>query len=182
VPLEPDALVAGIRDAIEGGDALLSEEDRRTALTELRNRILTAEQSARQQESEKNLADAKAWLDANRTKEGVQTTASGLQYKVVKQGSGEKPAASNTVSVHYRGTLTDGSEFDSSYERGEPATFPLDRVIPGWTEGLQLMSEGATYELYVPPDLAYGEHGAGDRIPPQSALVFQVELLDAKVE
>jgi FKBP-type peptidyl-prolyl cis-trans isomerase FklB len=182
VPLEPDALVAGIRDAIEGGDALLPEEDRRTALTELRKRILTAEQGARQQEGEKNLAEAKAWLDANRTKEGVQTTASGLQYKVVKAGSGPKPAASNKVSVHYRGKLTDGTEFDSSYERGEPATFPLDRVIPGWTEGLQLMAEGSTWELYVPPDLGYGERGAGDRIPPQSALVFEVELIDAKVE
>jgi FKBP-type peptidyl-prolyl cis-trans isomerase FklB len=182
VPVEPDALVAGIRDAIEGGEPLLGDEERKTALLDLRKRILAAEETARAAEGETNLAAAKAWLDANRTKEGVQTTASGLQYKVVKEGAGEKPAASNTVSVHYRGTLTDGTEFDSSYGRGEPATFPLDRVIPGWTEGLQLMSEGSTYELYVPPDLAYGERGAGDRIPPQSALVFQVELLDAKVE
>jgi len=182
VPVEPDALVSGIRDAIEGGEPLLGEEERKTALLDLRKRIVEAEQTARAAEGEKNLAAAKAWLEANRTKQGVQTTASGLQYKVVKEGGGEKPAASNTVSVHYRGSLTDGTEFDSSYGRGEPATFPLDRVIPGWTEGLQLMSEGSTYELYVPPDLAYGERGAGDKIPPQSALVFQVELLDAKVE
>jgi len=182
VPLEADALVAGIRDAIEGGDAKLSEEERRTALTELKRRIVAAEQANRQVEAEKNLAAAKAFLEANRAKEGVTTLPSGLQYKVLTEGKGSKPAATDTVTVHYRGTLIDGTEFDSSYSRNEPATFPLNRVIKGWTEGLQLMGEGAKWELTVPPDLGYGAQGAGSKIPPQSALVFEVELIKAKAQ
>jgi len=110
----------------------------------------------------------------------VKTLPSGLQYKVLTEGTGPKPAATAVVTVNYKGTLIDGSEFDSSYSRGEPATFPLNHVIPGWTEGLQLMGEGAKWVLYVPPDLGYGERGAGARIPPQSALVFEVELIKAK--
>ena len=182
VPLDTDALVAGIEDAIAGGEARLSEEDRRATLTALRQRILASDQAQRQAEGEKNLAAAKAFLEVNRTKEGVQTLPSGLQYKVLKEGTGPKPAATDTVTVHYRGKLVDGTEFDSSYSRNEPATFPLNRVIKGWTEGLQLMGEGAKWELYVPPDLGYGERGAGSKIPPQSALVFEVELIKAKTD
>jgi len=182
IPFDPDALLAGIEDAIGGGEALLAEEDRRQTLTDLQRRIATTEQATRQAEGEANLAAAKAFLEANRTKEGVQTLPSGLQYKVLTEGTGPKPAATDTVSVHYRGTLPDGTEFDSSYSRNAPATFPLDRVIKGWTEALQLMGEGSKWELYIPPDLAYGERGAGSRIPPQSALVFQVELLAAKAK
>jgi FKBP-type peptidyl-prolyl cis-trans isomerase FklB len=110
----------------------------------------------------------------------VTTLSSGLQYKVLQEGTGPKPAASDTVTVHYRGKLIDGTEFDSSYSRNEPASFPVNRVIKGWTEALQLMGEGSKWELYIPPDLAYGERGAGTRIPPQSALVFEVELIKAK--
>jgi len=182
VPFDSNALLAGIRDAIEGGEPRLSEEERRTTLTELKRRIVAAEQAGRQVEAEKNLAAAKAFLDANRSKEGVTTLPSGLQYKVIEEGTGPKPAATDTVTVHYRGTLTDGTEFDSSYSRNEPATFPLSRVIKGWTEALQLMGEGAKWELYIPPDLAYGDRGAGSRIPPQSALVFEVELVKAKAQ
>jgi FKBP-type peptidyl-prolyl cis-trans isomerase FklB len=182
IPLEASALVAGIQDGIEGGEALLSEEDRRETLTDLKRRIVATEQASRQAEGEKNLAAAKTFLEANRAKEGVQTLPSGLQYKVLTEGKGPKPSATDAVKVHYRGKLIDGTEFDSSYSRNEPATFTLDRVIKGWTEALQLMGEGAKWELYIPPDLAYGERGAGSRIPPQSALVFEVELLAAKAE
>ena len=105
------------------------------------------------------------------------TTESGLQYEVIDEGDGAKPTRSDQVTVHYKGELTDGTVFDSSYERGEPATFPLNRVIPGWTEGLQLMRVGAKYKFYIPPGLGYGSRGAGSSIPPNSALIFQVELL-----
>lgn len=118
------------------------------------------------------------FLEDNAKNEGVVTTASGLQYKVLEEGFGSKPRATETVKVHYRGTLIDGTEFDSSYKRGEPISFPLNRVIAGWTEGLQLMKTGAKYELYIPYNLAYGPQGAGGVIPPYATLIFQVELLE----
>lgn len=177
--LDADALVAGLRDALAGGEARLSEEERMAMVTALQGRMQAAAQARREAEAQKNLAAAKAFLAENAAKDGVTTLASGLQYKVLTEGSGPKPAATATVTVHYRGRLIDGTEFDSSYSRNEPATFPLEGVIPGWTEGLQLMGEGAKWELYVPPDLGYGERGAGSRIPPHSALIFEVELLEA---
>jgi FKBP-type peptidyl-prolyl cis-trans isomerase FklB len=182
VPLDPDALVAGIRDALAGTEAKLSEEERRETLAALQTRMKAAQQAGQQAAAETNLAAAKAFLTENAAKQGVTTLPSGLQYKVLTEGTGAKPAATDTVTVHYRGTLIDGSEFDSSYSRNAPATFPLNRVIKAWTEGLQLMGEGAKWELYVPPDLGYGPQGAGDRIPPQSALVFEVELIKAKAQ
>jgi FKBP-type peptidyl-prolyl cis-trans isomerase FklB len=182
VPLDPDALTAGIRDAIAGSDAKLSEQARQESLAAFQTRMQAAQQAGQQAAAETNLAAAKAFLAENAAKEGVMTLPSGLQYKVLTEGTGPKPAAGDTVTVHYRGTLIDGSEFDSSYSRNEPATFPLGRVIKGWTEGLQLMGEGAKWELYIPPDLGYGATGAGDRIPPQSALVFEVELINAKAK
>lgn len=182
VPLDPDALLAGIRDVNAGGEARLSEEERRASLTALQTRLRAAEQVSREGEAAKNLAAANAFLEANRAKEGVTTLPSGLQYKVLTEGSGPKPATTDIVTVHYRGKLIDGTEFDSSYSRNEPATFPLNRVIKGWTEGLQLMGEGAKWELYIPPDLGYGPQGAGAKIPPQSALVFEVELIKAKAQ
>jgi FKBP-type peptidyl-prolyl cis-trans isomerase len=124
------------------------------------------------------MADAgKVFLEANGKKEGVTTTASGLQYKVIKAGTGAQPKATDTVKVHYKGTFLDGKTFDSSYDRGEPISFPLNRVIAGWTEGVQLMPVGATYEFYIPSNLAYGERGAGGAIPPNATLIFVVELL-----
>ena len=180
IPLEADALLAGVRDASGGAEAKLSEEERRATLAALQTRMQQAAQAGREAEAEKNLAAAKAFLAENGAKEGVTTLPSGLQYKVITEGTGPKPAAGDTVTVHYRGRLVDGTEFDSSYTRNEPATFQLNRVIKGWTEGLQLMGEGAKWELYVPPDLGYGAQGAGGRIPPQSALVFEVELIKAK--
>lgn len=117
------------------------------------------------------------YLAANKKKEGVQVTKSGLQYRVIKKGTGKSPIRTDEVQVHYKGTLVNGSQFDSSYDRGAPARFPVNRVIPGWTEGLQLMKEGATYEFVIPPSLGYGTMGAGESIPPGATLVFIVELL-----
>jgi FKBP-type peptidyl-prolyl cis-trans isomerase len=124
--------------------------------------------------------EGKKFLEENAKKEGVNVTSSGLQYKVIKEGYGTKPKATETVVVHYRGTLIDGTEFDSSYKRNQPISFPLNGVIAGWTEGLQLMKTGAKYEFYIPYNLAYGERGAGGVIPPYAPLIFEVELLEVK--
>ena len=128
-------------------------------------------------EGEKNRAEGEAFLLANKTKSGVITTASGLQYEVVIQGNGNKPVASDVVRVHYEGKLIDGTVFDSSYSRGSPIEFPLDRVIPGWTEGVQLMNEGSTFNFFIPSDLGYGPGGGGGAIPPNATLIFKVELI-----
>ena len=127
--------------------------------------------------AESALEKGEKFLAENKTKEGVKTTPSGLQYKVLKEGSGKSPTATDTVVCHYRGTLLDGTEFDSSYKRGEPAEFPLNHVIPGWTEGVQLMKEGAKYQFFIPSNLAYGSRGAGGVIGPDATLIFEVELI-----
>ncbi len=129
------------------------------------------------EEAAANKAKGKAFLAENGAREGVETTSSGLQYEILEAGSGPKPSATDTVSVHYRGTLIDGTQFDSSYERGPPATFPLNRVIAGWTEGLQLMPVGSTWNLYLRSDLAYGERGSPPTIGPGATLIFEVKLL-----
>ena len=121
-----------------------------------------------------------SYLEQNAAKEGVTVTDSGLQYRVIKEGTGRSPDASDTVEVHYKGTLTDGTKFDSSYDRGQTIEFPLDGVIAGWTEGVQLMKEGATYEFVIPPELGYGARGAGGVIPPNATLIFEVELVEVK--
>jgi len=136
-------------------------------------------QLKQQQDAQTNQEEGEAFLAENRNKEGVQETESGLQYKVLEEGSGDSPVATDTVTVHYEGTLIDGTVFDSSYERGEPATFPLDGVISGWTEGLQLMKEGATYRFFIPADLGYGMNvRPGSPIGPNETLIFKVELLE----
>jgi FKBP-type peptidyl-prolyl cis-trans isomerase len=129
-------------------------------------------------EGDKNLKDGEEFLAKNKSKSGVVTTASGLQYEIIKAGTGPKPKAEDEVKCHYVGTTIDGKEFDSSIKRGEPATFPVNRVIPGWTEALQLMPVGSKWKLYIPASLAYGERGAGQDIKPNSALIFEVELLE----
>lgn len=134
-------------------------------------------QKAMEQNAVKAEAESKAFLEANKTKEGVQVTASGLQYKVLASGNGKMPAATDRVTVNYVGKLVDGSEFDSSYARNEPATFTVNQVIPGWTEALQLMHEGDKWILFIPSNLAYGEQGAGGQIPPNATLIFEVELI-----
>ena len=178
LPLDVDAFSAGVRDALEGNELKMSEEDIMATLQSYQQKQLAARQEEAEAEGQKNLEEAKAFFAENAEKEGVQTTESGLQYIVVEAGDGDKPSADDTVEVHYKGTLLDGTEFDSSYKRGETVTFPVSGVIPGWTEALQLMSEGAKWKLFIPSDLAYGAGGAGQMIGPNAALVFEVELID----
>jgi FKBP-type peptidyl-prolyl cis-trans isomerase FklB len=140
--------------------------------------VAAAQNQKNKAQVEKNLAEGRVFLAENAKKAGVKTLPSGLQYKVIKEGFGAMPIATDTVTVHYRGTLIDGTEFDSSYSRGKPATFRVDGVIAGWTEALQLMKEGARWQLFIPPNLAYGEKGAGSKIPPNSSLIFDEEIWD----
>lgn len=180
VEIKPEVLVKGVQDAIDGTEPLLSQEDMRSTLVALQKRIMAAQQEQNMKKAQENLAAGKAFLDENAKKNGVKTLPSGLQYMVIKEGTGKKPGKNDTVTVDYRGTLIDGTEFDSSFKRGQPATFQLNRVIPGWTEALQLMKEGSKWKLFIPPDLAYGERGAGGTIGPNSTLIFDVELLSVK--
>jgi FKBP-type peptidyl-prolyl cis-trans isomerase FklB len=154
-------------------------EDKETAFTSREAQVMLQEffQKKQKEEAEKFIAEGKAYLDENAKKEGVTVTKSGLQYEVLQEGTGKSPKATDTVRCHYEGRLLDGSVFDSSYKRGEPADFGLNQVIPGWTEGVQLMKEGAKYRFTIPYLLAYGEQGAGASIPPFSTLVFDVELI-----
>jgi FKBP-type peptidyl-prolyl cis-trans isomerase len=170
-------LVQGIEDAASGGEALMTEEQMRTVMMNLANRVKAEQMEKQKQEGAENIKAGEAFLAENAGKEGVKTTDSGLQYKVITAGEGKTPQKSDKVTVHYRGTLIDGSEFDSSYSRNKPATFGVGQVIPGWTEALQLMKEGDKWEIYLPSKLGYGERGAGAKIPPNSTLIFEVELI-----
>lgn len=168
-------LSAAIKDTMAGKDLRMSEDEMRQAIASLSTRSQGGDPAVAAQ----NAAKGKEYLEANKAKPGVQVTASGLQYKVINAGSGASPKATNTVKVHYRGTLIDGTEFDSSYKRGQPAEFGVGQVIKGWTEALQLMKKGAKYQLTIPSELAYGERNSGT-IPANSVLNFEVELLDFK--
>ncbi len=172
-----DALVDAIRATYLGEELAMSAEDADAVRQVYIDKRKAAQQAESVETGSENLARGQKFLAGNKLKEGVQTTASGLQYKVLTMGDGAKPAATDTVKVHYRGTLLDGTEFDSSYARNEPISFALNRVIPGWTEGVQLMPIGSKFVFYIAPELAYGEGGGGP-IPPNSTLVFEVELLD----
>jgi FKBP-type peptidyl-prolyl cis-trans isomerase FklB len=171
----PQDMLKGVEDGRSGGKAKLSEAEMGAALAGLQQKV--AEQRAKEQAaaSEKAVAAGKAYLAANAKKPGVTTTASGLQYQILTAGTGKTPAVSDTVTVHYKGTLVDGTEFDSSYKRGQPASFPVNGVIPGWTEALQLMKVGTKAELAIPPELAYGSNGP----LANQVLLFDVELLGA---
>ena len=149
--LDANVLSAAIRDALSGKESRLSDEEMRAALTNLREKTVASMQASAKEQAQKNLAEGQKFLAENKTKEGVKTTESGLQYKVIAEGEGPSPKAGDTVTVHYRGTLVDGTEFDNSYQRGEPATFPLTGVIPGWTEALQLMKKGLPIDFYQAP-------------------------------
>src|SRR5438105_1861621 len=175
VELNQDAFVAGMKDALNNRKPLLSEQEVRETMMAFEKDI----QQKQQQTAQKNQGDSDKFLTENKSREGVKTTTSGLQYKVLKEGTGAQPKASDTVTVNYRGTLLDGTEFDSSYKRGQPATFPVGGVIKGWTEALQLMKVGSKYQLFIPANLAYGEQGRPG-IPPNSILIFEVELMDVK--
>ena len=174
VAINPEMVVRGIQDAVSGTPPLMQPPVMHATLSQLQRRVKSQAQSA-SVKPESGTADE--FMAQNAGREGVVKLPSGLQYKVLSRGDGPSPADTDTVTVHYRGTLIDGSEFDSSYSRNQPATFAVNRVIAGWTEALQLMQEGDKWQLFIPPELAYGERGAGKRIPPNSALIFEVELL-----
>jgi FKBP-type peptidyl-prolyl cis-trans isomerase len=174
--LDQEILVEALRDALRGDQPRLSRSQMDAAIAAQRDML----EGERRQEAEDNLAKGEAFLEDNAEREAVTETDSGLQYEVLDEGEGASPSGSDTVVVHYEGSLIDGTVFDSSYERDNPATLPLDGVIEGWQEGLQLMKEGAKYKFYIPAELGYGETGAGQRIGPNETLVFEVELLEVK--
>jgi FKBP-type peptidyl-prolyl cis-trans isomerase len=176
--LDLTAVYQGIQDTLSKKNTLLSAEEARQVQSVVFQRIQQKKMGEMQVTGEKNKKEAEEFLTKNKAEKGVMTTASGLQYIVVKEGTGPKPKAEDKVKVHYKGTLLDGKEFDSSYKRGEPAEFPVGGVIKGWSEALQLMPVGSKYKLFIPAALAYGDKGAGNVIPPNSMLVFEVELLN----
>jgi FKBP-type peptidyl-prolyl cis-trans isomerase FklB len=170
-------MAQAIKDVTSGGKTLMTEEEVRTVITDFQKELAAKQEAKAKEGSIKNLKDGETFLAENSKKEGVVTLPSGLQYKVEKKGAGKKPGPNDSVTVHYKGTLIDGTEFDGSYKRGEPVSFPVGGVIPGWTEALQLMEEGSKWQLFIPANLAYGERGAGAQIGPNSTLIFEVELL-----
>jgi len=180
VEVDPDLLAKGFKDSYGGGKILLTEDEARQAIATFQETLMAKEAEAMRKLAEKNKADGEKFLAGNAKKEGVKTLPSGLQYKEIAPGKGKSPNPADMVTTHYRGTLIDGTEFDSSYKRSQPATFPVSGVIPGWTEALQLMKEGAKWQLFVPPGLAYGERGAGREIGPNATLIFEVELISVK--
>lgn len=177
VPLEQSYIVAGLQDSL-AGKALMTEDEIKAVLVAMENTLKINQQVKIESESSASLTEGEAFLAENAKKDGVVVTESGLQYVVVTEGEGTKPVATDTVKVHYKGTFLNGDTFDSSYDRGEPAVFPLNRVISGWTEGVQLMSPGAKYKFTIPSDLAYGSNGSPPRIPGHSVLEFEIELIE----
>jgi FKBP-type peptidyl-prolyl cis-trans isomerase len=177
VDVDFNLVAQGLKDSMAGGKTLLTEEQEKAVLTEVQNEIRKEQQEKTEQAGAKNKTEGEAYLAANKSKEGVVTLPDGLQYKILKAGTGPKPAAADSVVCNYKGTLIDGTEFDSSYKRGQPATFGVGQVIKGWTEALQLMPVGSKWQLVIPAGLAYGERGAGGEIGPNSTLIFEVELI-----
>lgn len=180
VPFDSAIMARAFKDAISGSKTLLTDEEAQATITEMQKEMQGKMQAKMKEEGDANKKIGEDFLAANKTKEGVVTLPSGLQYKILTTGSGPKPTASDTVECNYRGTLINGTEFDSSYKRGQPASFPVSGVIKGWTEALQLMPVGSKWQLFIPSDLAYGERGAGGDIGPDSTLIFEVELLSIK--
>ena len=174
--IDVNTLAAGIIDSFDGKAAMTDAEIKET-LTTFRTTMMGKMEAKAKVAGEKNVKDGETFLADNAKKEGVKSTATGLQYKVLKSGKGKTPKATDTVKTHYHGRLIDGTVFDSSVDRGEPVSFPVNQVIPGWTEALQLMKEGDKWQLYIPSKLAYGERGAGGKIGPNSTLIFDVELI-----
>jgi FKBP-type peptidyl-prolyl cis-trans isomerase FklB len=180
IPVSSDLIIKGLRDGLGGAKGLLTDEEIQAAMTEFQQQMMAKQQAKMQAAGAKNKQEADTFLASNKGKPGVVTTASGLQYQILQQGTGATPKPTDKVTVHYKGTLLDGTVFDSSYDRNEPATFVVGQVIPGWVEALQLMKVGSKAKLFIPPSLAYGESGAGQQIGPNSLLIFEVELLKAE--
>lgn len=179
--IEPEAFAQALKDVRDGVEPRLTDDEMQSAMQAFQEQALAKREEEQKRISEANAAEGAAFLEANKAKEGVITTESGLQYRVITEGSGVKPSATDTVTVHYSGKLLDGTEFDSSYARQEPVNFPVNGVIAGWTEALQLMPQGSKWELFIPSDLAYGPGGNGP-IPPNAVLTFEVELLEVTAE
>ena len=179
--LDIDTLAGALKEGLQGLPSRLTQEEMQAAMQQLQEQTGGADNDQQDQDSDpmnnNNKAEGEAFLAENAKKSGVTTLASGLQYEVLTEGAGNKPSLGSSVTTHYHGTLINGTVFDSSYQRGQPATFPVNGVIAGWTEALQLMGEGSKYRLYIPSDLAYGKRGAGRDIPGDTALIFDVELI-----
>jgi FKBP-type peptidyl-prolyl cis-trans isomerase FklB len=178
--IDPDILTRGIRDSLTNSKTLMNEQEYSEALNALKQEMSQKKKVQMKEAGEKNKKEGEAFLAQNRKKDAIVTLPSGLQYKVIKKGAGKIPKSTDVVTVNYKGTLINGTEFDSSYRRGKPASFRVTGVIRGWTEALQLMKEGATWQLFIPPGLAYGERGAGGSIGPNETLIFEVELISIK--
>ena len=177
VPVDPNILARGLKDGLAGSKTLLTDDEAQAAIVQVQTELRTKQQEKMQEAGAANKKEGDTFLTGNKAKEGVVTLPSGLQYKILKEGTGLKPAATDSVVCNYRGTLINGTEFDSSYKRGQPATFPVNGVIKGWTEALQLMPVGSKWQLFIPAELAYGERGPDPAIGPNATLIFEVELL-----
>lgn len=178
IEINADLLAKGLKAALSGEKTLMTEEEVRQTMMDLRQKMQASQMEKQKKEGEENKTKGEAFLAENKKKEGVQTTPSGLQYKIVTKGTGPIPKADDKVKTHYRGTLIDGTEFDNSYKRGEPTSFGVTQVIKGWTEALLLMPVGSKWQLFIPGELAYGQSGGpGGRIPPNATLLFDIELL-----
>lgn len=187
IEVDLEVIKQGVADAFAGTPPLVQEQEIRDILTELqkdyeakRKEALAKQQEKMKEMGEKNKKEGDAFLKENAKKSGIKVLPSGLQYKILSEGKGKKPSPSDTVTVNYKGMLIDGTEFDSSYKRGQPATFGLNQVIKGWTEGIPLIKEGGKIQLFIPPDLGYGDRGAGQLIGPNAVLIFEVELLSTQ--
>jgi len=178
VDVDLDMFRQGVKDALTGDDMLMTVEEQRQVMTAYSKKHMGEREAKQKETAKKNKEIGRGFLGANKGNPGVVVLRSGLQYKVIREGKGPKPLSTDTVKTHYKGTLIDGTVFDSSYARGEPASFPVNGVIRGWTEALQLMNVGSKWLLFIPSDLAYGDKGAGDKIEPGATLLFDVELLE----
>jgi FKBP-type peptidyl-prolyl cis-trans isomerase len=182
VDVDPDVVLRGMKDVLGGGTLLMTDQEAQSTLNELQADLKKRQEQEMQQLAETNKKEGETFLAANKSKAGVISLPSGLQYKILQEGTGPKPTAADTVTVNYRGTLLDGTEFDSSYKRGQPVSFPVGGIIKGWTEALLLMPVGSKWQLFIPPELAYGPRQAGPAIGPNSTLVFEVELLSIQAK
>lgn len=180
IEINPESFFAGFKDGQANKTTLMTEGEIRQILVNLQTEILERQKNEMKTQADKNQAEGEKFLAENKKKKDVVTLPSGLQYRIIKEGKGESPKATDMVTTHYRGKLVNGTLFDSSYSRGEPVKFTVNGVIPGWTEALQLMKPGATWELFIPAKLAYGEHGVGQVIGPNSTLIFEIELLSVE--